>query len=113
MPHFTYWNQRGTTEQLHYEFPDKRAVTAGEVFWYNEGEQGSITPPKEWRIRWRDAAGKFHPVNARDDYRVAPDRFNRVEFDPVETTAIRLELDTLESSTNGIHEFRLDEKAAK
>jgi hypothetical protein len=49
-------------------------------------------------------------VKAKGAYCLALDRFNRVEFPAVETSAVRLELDTHQQSTTGLHEFRLDEK---
>ena len=109
-PRFTYWNVKGTTEWLQYEFPEKREVSAGEVYWLREYWSGGNKLPKAWRLKWLDTNGKFQPVKAKGAYGIAEDKFNRVEFDPVETTAIRLEFDISDSNTTGIHEFRLDEK---
>ena len=109
---FTYWNNKGTTEWLQYDFPDKRRVSAGEVYWLREFWWGGNKLSTAWRLKWRDANGNFHEVKlkAKNTYATEEDKFNRVEFDPVDTTAIRLELDLSETNTAGIHEFRLDEK---
>ena len=109
-PRFTYYNFKGATEWLQYDFPEKRRVSAGEVYWLREIWHGGNKLPADWRLKWRDTKGVFHEVKAKGGYGVAEDVFNRVEFDPVETTAIRLEIDVSETNSAGIHEFRLDEK---
>jgi hypothetical protein len=48
--------------------------------------------PESWRIVYRNG-DKWEPVVARGAYGVNRNTFNRVEFDPVTTTAVRIEVE--------------------
>jgi hypothetical protein len=48
--------------------------------------------PAAWRILYKDGE-TWKPVAARTAYGVAKDRFNAVQFEPVTTSALRLEIE--------------------
>jgi hypothetical protein len=78
------------------------------VYWFDDTGRGACRVPKSWRILYRDPDGRFQPVNNRGEYGTARDRFNGVEFAPVKTQAIRLEVQLQEKSSAGILEVVIE-----
>ena len=60
--------------------------------------------PKSWRVLYRDADGQFQPVKSRGPYATEKDTFNKVEFAPVTTAAINLEIEPEDKWSAGIQE---------
>jgi hypothetical protein len=59
-------------------------------------------------LLWKDG-DQWNPVEATSPYGVEKDKFNRATFEPVTTTAIRLEVQLQENFSGGILEWRLPE----
>ena len=55
-----------------------------------------------------DSDGTFQPVKHRGPYPVSADMFNQVEFDPIVTTAIKVEIQLQEDWSAGVQEVVLD-----
>jgi hypothetical protein len=53
------------------------------------------------------AGGEWKPVAGTTAFGIEMDRFNRVTFDPVETTALRLEVQLQPGWSGGILEWRV------
>ncbi len=65
--------------------------------------------PADWRLPCRAAAGRRLPLKATGEYATAKDRYNRVEFEPVRTTAVRIEARLQKGFPAGIMEWRMVE----
>jgi hypothetical protein len=63
--------------------------------------------PASWRLLYRHG-DEWKPVPAPSGYGVEPDVYNRVDFDPVETPALRLEARLRPDCSGGILEWRID-----
>ncbi len=86
---FAWSGRTGTTEWVQYEFKKTETISRSKVYWYDRF--GTIERrPKSWRLLYK-AEDKWIPVTNNDPYEVAIDRYSCVGFDPVTTTAIRLE----------------------
>ena len=106
IPRFTWWDRRGTTEWVAYEFKSPKTLAKADVYWFDDTGRGQCRVPAAWRLLYRDGA-QWKPVDARDPYGVAKDMLNRVEFTPVTTTALRLEATLQPDHSGGILEWRL------
>lgn len=101
--HWSDRNHRGTLEWVQYTFKNPRILDAVEVYWCDD--RGDITLPVSWRILFR--RGKdWIPVDHRGQYGSQLDVFNRVEFAPVKTDAIRMEVQSAKDKASGIVEWR-------
>lgn len=105
-PAWYWWPNKGTTEWAQYNFPEAREVSITEVYWYDEGAEGECRVPASWRILYRDGE-KWTPVYSVDPYGVEPDRYNRVIFETVKTTALRLEIVSRPDVAGGILEWKV------
>lgn len=106
IPRFTWWDHRGTLEWVQYNFPQPRRLGWCEVYWFDDTGQGACRVPASWRVLWWDGE-RWHPVRGASEYGVERDTFNRVTFEPVETTALRLEVQLQPGFSAGILEWRV------
>lgn len=104
---FTWWPRRGGTEWVQYDFDEARRVSAVEVYWFDDSRKGAgCGPPASWKLLYR-AGDEWREVSPRGEYGTALDRFNRVEFEPVQTTGLRIEAELGEGLSAGILEWRV------
>ena len=87
IPRFTWWDHRGTKEWVQYEFDSPQKVSAVEVYWFDDERVKRPLPRARSRgsCSTRTATpGSRSP--APSAYGTAIDKYNRVTFEPVETT---------------------------
>lgn len=109
IPRWTAWDHRGTTEWVQYTFPKPRKVSWCEVYWFDdESIGGGCRVPLSWRVLYWDGEN-WREVNNPSRYDIEKDRFNRVNFDPVTTTKIRIEIRARPGFSVGILEWRYGE----
>jgi len=99
-----FWPHKGTTEWVQFEWDQPHEFSSAKVYWFDDTGRGACRVPKSWRILYKNAEGQFQPVDNRGPYGTKKDTFNRVDFDPVTTTAIKLEIDLQDDWAAGIHE---------
>jgi len=95
---------RGTTEWIEYAFPQPAAVSECEVYWFDDTGRGQVRVPASWRLLYKDGA-EWKPVEVRGSFGVAPDQYNKVAFQPVTTTGLRLQVTMQPNWSAGIQEW--------
>jgi hypothetical protein len=108
IPRFTWWDHRGTTEWVVYALEQPRRVWACELYWFDDTGVGECRVPASWRILYR-AGDEFREVKNARGYECKADQFNRVTFDPVETSELKLEVKLQPNYSGGILEWRIAE----
>jgi DUF1680 family protein len=103
-----FWPHRGTTEWLLFEWDQKHRVSAVKVYWFDDTATGACRLPESWKVLHRDDAGQFEPVEATTPYAVAKDRFNKVDFAPVTTDAIKIEIKLQDKWSAGVQEVVIE-----
>jgi hypothetical protein len=83
-------------------------LSSVKVYWFDDTGRGACHLPEDWRILYRDVDGQFQPVKNRGAYGTEKDKFNEVEFAPVTTDAIKLEIDLQERWSAGIQEVVIE-----
>lgn len=107
IPRFTWWDHRGTTEWVTYKFDTPRRVSAVAVYWFDDTGRGYCRVPASWRLLYRDGE-TWREVSGAGEFGVKADQYNRVAFDPVETTALKLEVRLQEGFSGGILEWKVE-----
>lgn len=108
VPYTHWWPKQGTTEWLSYDLPQASKVQSATVYWYDDGPWGGCRVPKSWKLYYKDSKGEWQPVTNADNYGVAKGTPNTVNFDPVTTTAMKLELQLPNENSAGIFEWSLE-----
>ncbi len=106
IPRFTWWDHRGTKEWVACRFPEPQVVSEVAVYWFDDTGFGQCRVPASWHVEWYDGQ-TWQPVKAKGPYAVQRDRFNRVEFEPVKTTGLRLVVQLQENFSAGILECQI------
>ncbi len=113
VPLFHWWPKVGSTEWVEYEFAKPASVTASEVYWFDDSDGGGgCKLPQSWRLLYRHGQ-EWKPVDAREVYTTGKDRWSRVSFQSVTTTALRLEVVLPAAFSAGIHEWKVEGAASK
>jgi hypothetical protein len=105
VPYTHWWPKNGTTEWLGYEFPEVSTVQSATVYWYDDGPWGGCRVPQSWRILYQDAQGQWQPVSDADNYPIEKGAACTVNFAPVKTKALRLEIVLPNDNSAGLFEW--------
>lgn len=102
-----WWPHFGTTEWLQYDFGKAEQVGSVRVYWFDdEVRQGGCRVPKSWRVLFLDN-GEWKPVYSPGSFSTTKDAWNEVQFEPVKTTALRLEMHWQEGVSGGVQEWEV------
>ena len=63
--------------------------------------------PKSWKLYYKDGQGRWKPVEAQGGYGCEKGVPNTVEFTPVQTTALKLEVELPADNSSGIYEWEV------
>jgi DUF1680 family protein len=103
---FHWWPEKGSTEWIEYAFGEPSRVSEVQVYWFDDTGSGECRAPSTWRVLYRDGE-EWKPVVASGPYGVEKDRYNRVSFEPVTTSGLRLEVVLPREWSSGILEWKV------
>jgi hypothetical protein len=106
IPRFTWWDHRGSTEWVQYEFPQPKLVSGVEVYWFDDTGTGQCRVPKAWRLLYQDGDA-WKPVPDTASAPAQADRFNSISFPALKTSALRIEADLQPGFSGGILAWRV------
>jgi DUF1680 family protein len=108
IPRFTFWDHKGTREWVMYEFNRQETVSTTKVFWFDDGPNGGCRVPESWELQYRDLkTGQWKYVDHHEACPVECHKFNTLNFVPVTTNAIRLEVNLQDGFSGGIMEWKV------
>ena len=105
IPYTHWWPKQGVTEWIGYELPQESVVQSATVYWFDDGPWGGCRVPKSWRILYQDAQGQWKPVEGADRYPTDKGAPCTVNFTPVTTKALRLEVTLPDDNAAGLFEW--------
>ena len=103
-----FWPHKGTTEWIQFEWSQKQEVSNVKVYWFDDTGRGECKVPASWKVLYRDASGSFKPVQSKTPYRTEKDTFNKVDFAPVKTDAIKIEITLQPKWSTGVQEVVIE-----
>jgi len=107
VPRFTWWNHKGTTEWVQYDYAEPKKVSISDVYWFDDTGAGECRVPASWRVLYKNG-DQWKPVQPKGKYGVELDKFNRVIFELVETTGVRLEVQLQDKFSGGVLEWKVE-----
>ena len=105
VPYTHWWPKQASTEWITYEFPTVSTIQSSTVWWFDDGPWGGCRLPKSWNVYYRDEQGNWQPVAHPDQFGVKKGMANTVNFDPVKTKALKLEVTLPDDNSAGIFEW--------
>lgn len=107
MPYYHWWPAQATTEWMTYEFPEPATIQSSTVYWFDDGPWGGCRVPKWWKVYYMDEAGEWQEVRNADKYGTEKGCANTVNFDPVTTTKVKLEVRQPDDNSAGLFEWEV------
>ncbi|RXK58441.1 glycoside hydrolase family 127 protein [Lacibacter luteus] len=99
-----WWPKKNTTEWVQYDFDAAYTVSSSKIYWFDDGPWGGCRIPAAWKIYYLDN-GQWIPVKNTSAYEIQKDKFCTVNFEPVKTTALKIEVQLPAEYATGIHEW--------
>lgn len=113
VPKFVWRGKKGTVEWVEYDFASPQKVSSAEVYWaQEENPDAPIKLPKSWRVLYRDGDA-WKEASTTKGYPVLADQYSRADFEPVTTSALRIEAQLESDATAGIYEWRINDGVKK
>ena len=106
IPRMTFWPNKGTEESVSIEFAKERIVSGIDIYWFDDTGQGGCRVPAFARL-YHFADDQWIPVLPSDEIPVARDTLNRLDIEPVSTTAIELRMTLQPNFSGGLLELRI------
>lgn len=107
IPRFTWWDRKGTAEWVEYQFEKPRKAETVAVYWFEDTPAGGCALPASWKVMTRNGDA-WREVEVVESDPVAPNRFNRIRFKPVETRALRLAVQLKAGYSGGVLEWQVE-----
>ena len=103
------WSQSvGSEHYVGYTWDEAVTVGGADIYWYDDG--GGLQVPSKLRMQYLDANGAWQDVNITTPFEssIAKNKYNRIEFDRVTTTRLRLYVTVRSGAAgNGIYRFKV------
>jgi uncharacterized protein len=103
---YHWWPDKGTTHWIVYNFQNAETVHSTGVYWFVDLPSGGCGLPKAWKMYYK-SGNSWQPVKSANAYGLEKDAMNTVAFEPVTTSAMKLEIILSEEYSAGIHEWEI------
>lgn len=102
-----WWPKKNTTEWVQYDFDAPYTISESSVYWFDDAPFGGCRIPASWTLYYKKG-DTWVPVKNLTPYTITKDSYDRVQFEPVTTTALRLEVKLPAEHSAGIHEWKIN-----
>lgn len=109
IPRMTWWPRRGSAEWAQYRFEQPKRVRGVSVYWFDDSGVGQCRVPESARLLYQ-VGDAWKPVTAKAPVGIGRNRWNAAEFEAVETTGLRLEVQLQSGFSSGILEWKISEE---
>jgi hypothetical protein len=103
-----FWPHKETTEWLKFEWPREHDLSSVKIYWFDDTGRGECKVPQSWKVLYQNDQGQFLPVVTQDPYATEKDKFNKVTFNPVKTTAIKIDITLQKDWSSGLQEVVIE-----
>jgi len=89
-PYHYWWLKAGTEESIGYRFKKPEKISSAEVYWLAFEHYDVIyKAPESWKLLYKDG-NAWKEVKNTSPYGTELDKYNKVTFDPVTTTELKM-----------------------
>ena len=107
-PYFYWWLKIGSTESLAYKFDKEYTVSNVQIYWLEmEHYDGDFRTPESWKLYYKDG-DIYKEVENLDPYTTYKDCYNSVNFKPVKTTSLKIEVKLQKGYSGGVLEWKVN-----
>ncbi|MGI9456199.1 MAG: hypothetical protein ACR2NU_06520, partial [Aeoliella sp.] len=126
IPRHTFLPRKGGIEWLQADFESPRTIDQVRIYWCDDASrydhaptgpfkntqtQGTCHVPKAWQLFYlspsNDSGDNWEKVETQDSHTVKINQYNTLTFNPVTTSALRVEVEQAEDSSTGVLEWQI------
>lgn len=108
VPYYSLWPEKNSTQWVVYDLAAPATVSRAMVYWFDDAPWGDCRVPQSWKLYYKDAAGQWQPVVAKTAYGLLKGEPNEVSFEPVKTSALKLEMQLQTEYSSGLFEWKVE-----
>ncbi len=107
--HMDFWSRTPNPEEwVQYTFDGPMKVSSVSVYWWDDRDnRGGCRVPTSWRLVYLDGKD-WKPVANKNPFGCERNQFNKVDFTPVATTALRIEIKQPIPNSTGVSEWKVE-----
>ena len=105
VPYTHWWPKKNSTEWLVYNFKEATTVSSSTVYWFDDQPWGGCHVPDSWKLYYKDSSGNWQEVKNPTGYGTEKGMANIVNFEPVSTSSMKLEIVQPERYSCGVFEW--------
>lgn len=106
-PYMHWWPKNNSLEYVQYDLDKEYTLSRSKVYWFDDGPWGGCRIPASYKLYYKKD-GEWLPVKNTSPYIITKDKYNVVTFEPVKTTAIKMEIQLPKDNSTGIHEWAVN-----
>ena len=107
IPFLHWWPKKGTTEWIQYDFKKEESVSQSSVYWFDDTGIGECRLPRSWKLLYKEGE-EWKPVENMTPYEVEKDRYCKITFKAVKTSALRVEVQLVPEFSAGLYEWKVE-----
>ncbi len=104
---YHWWPMKDTIQWVQYDFETSSTIGSSKVYWFDDSPFGGCRIPSGWRLLYKKG-DQWIPVKNTKAYDVLKDQYSEVSFEPVTTSALRLEITLPKDHSSGILEWSVN-----
>ncbi len=101
-----WWPKKNTVEYVQYDFDKAYTISQSSVYWFDDAPFGGCRIPASWKLFYKNG-DQWIAVKNKEAYEISKDEYNTIHFEPVTTTALKLEIQLPVDHSAGIHEWNV------
>jgi uncharacterized protein len=101
---YHWWPRKNETQWIIYHFQKPAKVSESEVYWLKDIPDGGCSLPESWKLYYKNG-DKWVEVKGETPYPIIEDQLNKLVFEPVTTSALKLEVQLSKEYSAGLHEW--------
>ncbi len=106
-PYVHWWPKFGGEEWIQFDFDQAYEIGTIRAYWFDDEERdGGCRVPQKWKLSYLEN-GEWKYAYSYQAWSITKDNWSDVQFEPVKTSAIRLEIELQEGFSAGIHELEI------
>jgi hypothetical protein len=101
---YNWWPRKNETHWIIYNFEKPTEVSETEVYWLKDIPNGGCDLPESWKLYYK-SGNNWVEVKGETPYPIMEDDWNKLVFEPVTTSALKLEVQISDKFSAGLHEW--------
>jgi len=106
-PYLHWWPAKNTSEFIQYDFASAQTISESKIYWYDDSPWGGCRIPKAYKLLYKKG-DQWVPVEMVSPIEISKDKFNIAKFKPIQTAALRMEIQLPAEHATGVHEWAVN-----